>query len=59
MNPGFEAIDVDKFKENLIEMGIDCEFIPSSFKLLFTLFSISSLFKNILLQPNAVSLKGF
>ncbi|MBS9775937.1 MAG: tRNA 2-thiocytidine biosynthesis protein TtcA [Fusobacterium sp.] len=25
MNPGFEAIDVDKFKENLIEMGIDCE----------------------------------
>lgn len=25
MNPGFEAIDVDKFKENLVEMGIDCE----------------------------------
>ncbi len=25
MNPGFEAMDVDKFKENLIEMGIDCE----------------------------------
>ncbi len=25
MNPGFEAIDVDKFKENLSDMGIDCE----------------------------------
>lgn len=25
MNPGFEALDVDKFKENLVEMGIDCE----------------------------------
>ncbi|MDO4689959.1 MAG: ATP-binding protein [Fusobacterium sp.] len=25
MNPGFEAIDIDKFKENLVEMGIDCE----------------------------------
>lgn len=25
MNPGFEAIDIDKFKENLIEMGIDCD----------------------------------
>lgn len=25
MNPGFEAIDIDKFKENLIEMGINCD----------------------------------
>lgn len=24
MNPGFEALDVDQFKNNLIEMGIDC-----------------------------------
>lgn len=24
MNPGFEALDVDQFKSNLIEMGIDC-----------------------------------
>ena len=30
MNPGFEAIDVDKFKENLIEMGIDCELFDAN-----------------------------
>ena len=30
MNPGFEALDVDKFKENLIEMGIDCELFDAN-----------------------------
>lgn len=30
MNPGFEAIDIDKFKENLIEMGIDCELFDAN-----------------------------
>ena len=30
MNPGFEAIDVYKFKENLIEMGIDCELFDAN-----------------------------
>lgn len=25
MNPGFEAIDINKFKQNLLEMGINCE----------------------------------
>ena len=30
MNPGFEAIDVYKFRENLIEMGIDCELFDAN-----------------------------
>lgn len=29
MNPGFEAIDIEKFKENLVEMGIDCDFFDA------------------------------